>query len=713
MGRKKPRQPTTLIPKASIPTHSQFPGWIKHVRVAGGLFILTLLAYSNSFHAGLVIDNRPLILGDPRIREATFGNLGLIFRHTYWWPVGEVGLYRPATTLSYLFNYALLGNAEQPLGYHCINFLLHFFNVLLVYALALRLLRRFWPAVFVSALWAVHPVLTESVTNIIGRSDLLAAMAVLSGFLMYLKSADSDTWQRYAWLAGLMAVTTVGVFSKESAVAILGVVALYEFAFWGERKQLRGLVPGCIAIGIPILAMLYQRAKVLTASMPAHYSFVDNPLRGAHSVQARLTAIAVMARYVWFLVWPAKLSTDYSYSQIPIATGTLHDWVGWTAVIVVFAMVLIQFNRNRLCFFFGMFAFVTFLPVANLLFLTGTIMAERFLYLPTVGFAACVVVTVYAIQDRIRVRTLAPFALCLFIACLATRTWVRNLDWQDELTMAVASVRTSPNSFKAHFNLATQLTKSDPMRSNISQEIAEIEKSIAIIDSLPDSQNESLVYAEAGMYYDEEGVQLVRKGADGSEIIPPESIQAYSRSLQILMRGVAIDKASGAVYREQLRAAGKDVTIPIDTARLYQQLSNTYMHLGEFQNGYDAAVLARLLDPSRVENYVVIGQVLAMKGRNEEAALAFMEGLLASGTGSLLRPLSILYRNGLDPEGCAIRQTPNGMVLNPACAPVHKEACGASVELIGLYRRREREDLADVIRANAKEQFGCSAAQLE
>ena len=92
-------------------------------------------------------------------------------------------MYRPLGTLSYLFNYAVLGNGEHPEGYHWINLLLHLGNVLLVYALARRLLKNFWPPVFVAALWAVHPVLTESVTNIVGRVDLLAAMAVLSGLL--------------------------------------------------------------------------------------------------------------------------------------------------------------------------------------------------------------------------------------------------------------------------------------------------------------------------------------------------------------------------------------------------------------------------------------------------------------------------------------------------------------------------------------------------
>jgi len=66
----------------------------RHLLAALALCVLTLLAYSNSFGGGLVLDNKVLLL-DPRIREATPENIALIFQRTYWWPTGEAGLYRP------------------------------------------------------------------------------------------------------------------------------------------------------------------------------------------------------------------------------------------------------------------------------------------------------------------------------------------------------------------------------------------------------------------------------------------------------------------------------------------------------------------------------------------------------------------------------------------------------------------------------------------
>ena len=146
-GAAPPASQPSPVPRSPAPHMRQ---WL----VLLALSAVTLLAYSNSFSAGFAFDNKGLLLQDPRIREATAQNIGLIFHRTYWWPYGESGLYRPITTLTYLLNYSIVGNGDQPAGYHWINFLLHTGNVLLVYALALRLLRKPWPAVFVGL---AHP----------------------------------------------------------------------------------------------------------------------------------------------------------------------------------------------------------------------------------------------------------------------------------------------------------------------------------------------------------------------------------------------------------------------------------------------------------------------------------------------------------------------------------------------------------------------------
>jgi hypothetical protein len=184
------------------------------------------------------------------------------------------------------------------------------------------------------------------VTNIVGRADLLACLAILSGLLMYLKSTESAGLRKAAWLLGLMAVTTLGVFSKESGVVILGLIVLYEITWWKERRQVRGLAYGCVATGVPILAMLYRRSLVMVAAGPMVVLFTDNPLTNASFVQSRLTAVSVIAKCLWLLVWPVKLSSDYSYNQIPLATGAPHDWIAWIVVLAVTIAAIAMFRKS-------------------------------------------------------------------------------------------------------------------------------------------------------------------------------------------------------------------------------------------------------------------------------------------------------------------------------------------------------------------------------
>src|SRR5262245_32821009 len=95
----------------------------------------TLIAYSNSFSAGFVLDSQSRVLEDPRITAVTAENLKLIWTKDYWYPQSGGGIYRPLSTLSFLFNYAILGDGRNPIGYHVLNLLLHWLNIALLFQL--------------------------------------------------------------------------------------------------------------------------------------------------------------------------------------------------------------------------------------------------------------------------------------------------------------------------------------------------------------------------------------------------------------------------------------------------------------------------------------------------------------------------------------------------------------------------------------------------
>jgi len=651
--------------------HGAFPPasrWTPRLRRAlalAGLCAATLLAYSNSFQGGFSLDSRGILLQD-RIRAATAENLGLILGHTYWWPYGESGLYRPVATLTYLFNYAVLGNGDRPAGYHAVNFLLHVCNVLLLYLLARRWWKTGWKAWAVAALWAVDPVLTESVTNIAGRADLLAALAVLSGLWMYLKSAESQGVRRWAWLGGLMLAAMCGVFSKENAVVLPGVMALFELS---DRRRLRALALGCLAVLPALAAMACQRAAVLSKFPPMEIPFLDNPLAAAGFWSAKLTAVRLLAKYLGLLIWPAHLSWDYSYAQIPMATGSPADWAGWMAVAAVAVAAFLAYRFNRTVFFAIGFAFVVFLPTSNLVLPIGSIFAERFLYLPAIALAICLVVA----ADRLGPR-MAPVVLCVIGVALAARTFARNADWRDSVTVTTAGVATSPDSYKTHGALALALFEADPGHANLDRVIAEAEKGLAILDGLPDDRLNSDAFLQAADYYRAKG--------------------AYQRELQLLLHTQSIVEANHG------STAAKFV-------ELQGELSAAYLRLGDAAESAAAAAAAIERAPRTAESYRLLAAASLEDGQAEDAAIALFEGLFATADVDLRSKLETLYQDMPGGQGCALLAGPDGPRINPSCEMVRRHACSAAARLIPVYTRLERQDLAIQLQRQSEAAFGC------
>ena len=561
---------------------------------------LILAAYANSFQTGFPFDNKEVILNDQRVQAVNAGNLGLIFHQSYWGGQGETGLYRPVSTLSFLFNYAILGNAGRPLGYHLINYLLHVANAYLVYLLAVLLLESFWQALFTAALWALHPVLTESVTNIIGRADEFAALAVLGALLLYIRSTGAQGWRKLPYWLGMMLLTAVGVFSKESAVVVAAMVVLYDFTYRpGLLRPRRDLAIGYAALALPLVAMWYVRSRIFAKANAAIFPFLENPLVGADFATSKLTAIKVLGKYLWLLVWPRHLSADYSYNQIPLVDSRLARWEDWKAFVALAVILGIgivaaaYYRRSKAVFFFIGFSMLAMLPTANLFLPIGTIMAERFLYLPAIGFAGCLVVAVYAAGSRFGLRPwAAPAVLCVISAAFGIRTFLRNPDWKDDETLWERAVAVCPESYKTHYNLAHAWFEKD--HSQVDKSIAQMEQALAIVASLPNNLNSSPVFQELGAYYGYKGDIAARTSLS-------ESREWYQKALQILLRGVAVDEEFNAACRRRELARGKppgEIGI-FGAPLLYWNLSQAYLRLGDRPHAEQALLYRRQLVNSR------------------------------------------------------------------------------------------------------------------
>lgn len=576
--------------------------------VIGAFVLVGLVAWSNSFESGFVFDNGDLLLKQTRIQRLTAENLSDIFQHSYWWPAGDSGLYRPITTLSFLFNYAILGDADHPEGYHWINLILHAINVFLVFVLTRKLLRELAPAVIAAGVWSVHPVLTESVTNIVGRADLWAGMSVIGGLLAYLKSAETTGQERRKLLTVLAGITVLGCFAKESAVSLFAVIVVYELTWW-QAARMRHLLTACAAMAPALALMWWARSEVLGHGAGGTFPFVDNPIVAAGFWNGRLTAVKVMAQYMRLLVWPAHLSADYSWAQIRLTTGSAGDWAAWAAVALTTAGTALLYRRNKPAFFAAGFAFVTFLPTSNLLIPVGTIMAERFLYLPAIGLAICLALALGAAARRLGGGDRAAIAAGLLIAAgFGARTLARNADWRDDYTLWSAQALNATQSFKTHVGLAKAMV--EPDHYDIEGALSEMDKALAILDRVPDRLNESAVYYRFGATYLGIGRTSLRRDAYGNTF-RPESIERYKQARAMLEKSVTIMRAQG------FRGPG---TEPERITSTFLLLSETDQVLGSTAESLDMAREAQRWAPLSAEVYARLHDSLVAAGNDETGA---------------------------------------------------------------------------------------------
>jgi protein O-mannosyl-transferase len=440
--------------------------WPGHGWRLAALWALIFAAYSNSFQSGLVFDSAIAISQDPRVHAVTPENFRRILTEEYWHGSTTSGLHRPLTTLSYLLNYAVFRNRTHPAGYHWVNLALHEVNVSLTYALGLFVFGAPLPAFALAALWGMHPLLTEAVTNIVGRADLLAALGVLAGLLCYIKSAFSSGRSKLFWLAAMVGAQGAALFSKENAAILPAIMVLYDLT-WPRRSPWRERASAYAALALPFAAYLYCRGG-FHLHVLARIS--DNPLSDAGYWTARLTAFKVIGNYMWLFIWPARLSPDYSYNAVPLFGWHPAQWEDAKTLIALAvclgaALLAIRWRRERKpAFFFPVFFFLALFPTSNLAILIGSIMAERFVYLPSIGLAGCVVAAICALGPRsARARLLAMRALwvALGLLCLAAgaRTHARNVDWRDERGLWTSAVNVCPESAKAHYNLGNALSQ--------------------------------------------------------------------------------------------------------------------------------------------------------------------------------------------------------------------------------------------------------------
>jgi tetratricopeptide (TPR) repeat protein len=439
--------------------------------------------------------------------------------------------------------------------------------------------------------------------------------------------------------------------------------------------------------------------------------FYENPLLGAGFWTARITAVKVIGAYFGLLVWPARLSWDYSYNAIPLFgwnPGNGEDWKAIVALLSsgVVVIAALRFWRTQKPLTFAVaFFFAALMPTANLLLLVGTIKAERFLYLPSIGFAIAVVWAFEALWRRLPAgpayRYAAFAALAGVLLGFAGRTYARNGDWSDQQRFWLSGAEAAPGSYKTNMAAATAIFPAT--EAELARSIRYAQHALAILDGLPDSRNASVAYRDTGVFY--RGVGNRQRTAGG------DALSWYRKSLEALLRSERIELAWDERYRAENAARGKPGLTSLPS-RLYLELGRTYLRLSDTQHAMAAFERGRSLESSP-EILEELATVYRAAGDSHKAAAALVEALAVDPKRVDLIPTLVELYGQIDPNGCAVSREGGSVSLNQDCPLVHADLCAASRNVIGNYLRRGQQLEADSIRKVAEGDLGCAAAALK
>lgn len=409
------------------------------------LFLVTCLLYGGAVRCGFTRwDDNHYVTENPLLQELSWSSVGAA--------VSEFRIcnYHPITLLSYVPERALVG--FDPWLYHLDNVLLHALAVVLAFRVGVRLLMDRGAAFLAALLFAVHPLRVESVAWVSERKGLLCAVFFLAALLVWLRGVDREVEskrQRLARHGSCFVLFVLACLSKALAVtfpAVMAVVLIYRRRW--KKSSLVELAP-------------YVAAAALFAGLGVAAQAEFGAVKELHGDSVALHALSVpkaIGFYAVKLVVPYRLSAMYSLEP---ASGLADPLVllGLGLAVAASLLAALSLRRGRVAWLGIAFFVATWAPVSGIV-PTTTLVADRYLYLPSLGLFWMLGAAAVALwrdrPERDWLLARAPLALTVaFVVICCPLTWSRVNVWESSETLWSDALLENPDSPVAHNQLAS------------------------------------------------------------------------------------------------------------------------------------------------------------------------------------------------------------------------------------------------------------------
>ena len=455
------------------------------------ILALTAISYANSLQNQYVFDDLHLIAASPQLTGIE--NIPRLLLS------GKLSAYyRPLRTISYTLDYTLnkkfwyrfasqqwTDRGHVPFGYHVSNIVYHIVTALLVYLVIFKLSLSARVAFIGASLFVLHPVHTDSVTYLSGRRDILFSLFYLAGFYFFLCYRHG---KQLLFMIAAFFMYALSMGSKEMGVTLPGLFLGYDFVKNFNHKESR--------ISTDYWKSLFSSAKksfmqsyilyplfFIGALVYSYYKvFVKSPslqteYYGDSALTTFFTVGKILVHYMKLLVYPIRLSADYSYNAFPLSASFYEPSTCVSIILLLLLgyLTLKLLVNHRMVAFGILWFFITVLPVCHI-FPHHELLAEHYLYLPSVGLCLVAALTGERFLTREKHALFLTFCFLAIAVLFSLRIADRNRDWRDSLTLYDKTVKTAPQCARAHSNLGEAYAA----RGRIDEAIAACRRALAI-----------------------------------------------------------------------------------------------------------------------------------------------------------------------------------------------------------------------------------------
>jgi protein O-mannosyl-transferase len=599
----------------------------------------TFILYANTITNDYALDDLIVINGNAFTKKG-FNGLKEIFSYdSFTGFFGKQkklvagGRYRPLSMATFAIEYGIFKDFRPGFS-HFLNIVFYALTGILLFLILSRLIKPhknknknwYMGIPFIATLiFLAHPVHTEVVANIKGRDEIFALMFSLLTVWLVLLYIEKKKLP-HLLLAAISFF--LGLLSKENTIMFLLIIPLtiYFFTTVPLQKNVVILLPMVIAA----LLFLYIRFLVLgylnSSDLPRE--LLNNPFLDATTSQKYGTILFTLGLYLKLLFFPHPLTHDYNPYQVPLVDlADLRALIPLLLYGVLIYLALKLYRKKHLVSYSILFYLITLFIVSNIIFTIGTFMNERFIYMPSVGFALIAawffvtVLPVY-IKNAVQYKYILATALILVLLLFSIATIARNKAWKDDFTLFTTDVKTSVNSTKCntsaggkYFEKAQKETDTVLKNQDLQMSEQYLNRAIKIY---PGNKNCLLFLGNIDAVYHKD-----YKGAIGKylEVIALDGYNenAFNNTLAILNN---LDNAKEADYKISIcNTLGK---VNPNSGELTYVLGKLY---GQFKGNLDTAeyFFRRAIEilPDNAAPYKDLGVLYGMQRKYDKAIAVF------------------------------------------------------------------------------------------